>query len=75
MLTNLTGGKIEGGVRIAAWLDGTYDDLIVEWWALSGSFLRTEYNRGNTCRAYYWEPVGTEAYRRMESLTLAIDAA
>lgn len=66
--TDLTGGRIEGGERIAAWLDGTYDDIIVEWWELSGSFLRTVYNRGTTCTEYHWEPVGTEAWNRLAKM-------
>jgi hypothetical protein len=68
--TELTGGKVEGGVRIAAWLDGNFDEIIVEWWSLSGSFLRTEYDRGWTTTKTYWEPVGTDAWRRLAGMAV-----
>jgi hypothetical protein len=61
--TDLTGGVIPGAIRLAAWLDGRDDEIIVEWWALSGSFLRTAYNRSSTRDSYsYFEPVGTEEF-------------
>jgi hypothetical protein len=66
--TMLTGGRIEGATRIdsACWLDGNYDEIIVEFWRLPGSILRTAYNRGTTKTEYTFLDVHSEAYRRME---------
>lgn len=62
-MTNLTGGKIEGATRIeaACWLDGNDDELIVEFWALPGSMLRTVYNRRTTASKFEFLNVHAEA--------------
>lgn len=61
--TNLTGGKIENATRIdsACWLDGNDDELIIEFWAMSGSILRTCYNRRTTECTQRFLNVHTEA--------------
>ena len=52
MRTKLTGGIIPNAIRIDSdcWLDGNDDEIIVEFWHLPGSILRTEYNRRTTQR-------------------------
>jgi hypothetical protein len=48
--TDLTSGRVPGGVRFAAWLDGNDGSILVEFWALGGggSILRREYDRRTT---------------------------
>lgn len=70
MNTSLTGGKIENATRIdsACWLDGNDDELIVEFWHMSGSILRTQYNRRTTCRKEWFVTVADEAFDRMMAM-------
>jgi hypothetical protein len=66
--TVLTGGQVPNATRIAAWLDGTDEDIVVEWWGFSGSFMRTEYNRRTTTTKRFFEPVGTENFERLKAI-------
>jgi hypothetical protein len=61
--TNLTGGRIENATRIdsCCWLDGNDDELIIEFWYMPGSILRTEYNRRTTVHRARFLNVHAEA--------------
>lgn len=65
--TDLTGGRIPGATRIdsCCWLDGNYDQLIIEFWAWPGSIARTEYDRGTTSQKIEFMDVRSEEYERM----------
>ena len=66
--TNLTGGKIPNAIRIdsACWLDGNDDELIIEFWQMPGSILRTEYNRRTTCRKEWFVPVDSWEFEHLQ---------
>lgn len=67
--TNLTGGRIDNATRInaACWLDGNDDEIVVEFWYMSGSILRTQYDRRSTIHTIRFLNVHLEAdaFRRM----------
>ena len=70
--TNLTGGRYENATRIdaACWLDGNDDELIIEFWWMPGSIMRTCYNRRTTCTQKRFLNVHTErdAIERMNRM-------
>jgi hypothetical protein len=66
--TVLTGGQVPGAKRIAAWLDGNDESIVVEWWGFSGSFMRTEYDRRTCTTKRFFEPVGTENFERLKAI-------
>jgi hypothetical protein len=65
--TQLSGGHIEGAIRIdsCCWTDGDFDNLIIEFWQLPGSILRTEYNRRTTVHSSRFLPVDSFEFREM----------
>ena len=71
--TDLTGGKIVGATRIdsACWLDGNDDELIIEFWHMPGSILRTEYNRRTTGTKYWFVPAHCWEFDRLMNMATA----
>ena len=67
--TQLTGGIVPNATRIDSmcWTDGNDDEIIIEFWDMSGSVLRTEYNRRSTCRAERFIPVDSEEFARIKN--------
>ena len=65
--TNLTGGTVPNATRIdsCCWLDGEDDEIIVEFWYLSGSILRTQYNRRSTVATESFVPVASWEFGEM----------
>lgn len=71
--TQLTGGRpSHDATRIDAhcWVDGLDDHLIVEFWHLPGSILRTVYNRRTTCRTESFVPVDSWEFRAIMTATV-----
>ncbi len=68
--TNLTGGRYENATRIdaACWLDGNDDELIIEFWAMPGSFFRSQYNRRTTQSKVEFVPVASMEFARLQEL-------
>lgn len=60
--TDLTGGVVPNAVRFSSWLDGNDDEIIVEWWSMPGSFLRTAYNRRTIVSSERFEPISSPNY-------------
>jgi hypothetical protein len=63
---------VPNATRIAAWLDGTDEDIVVEWWGFSGSFMRTEYDRRTCTTKRFFEPVGTENFERLKAIAAEV---
>lgn len=65
--TKLTGGTIPNATRIdsCCWLDGDDESIIVEFWYLPGSILRTQYDRRTTVSTEKFLPVNSWEFAQM----------
>lgn len=70
-----TGGLVPNSTRIdsACFTDGNEDEYIIEFWAMSGSILRTCYNRRDTSYRQSFIPVDTWEYRKLRRMADAIE--
>lgn len=66
---------LENAKRIdsACFVDGNDDEFIIEFWQLSGSILRTCYNRRTTITRSDFIAVNSWEYRQLERMANATD--
>jgi hypothetical protein len=70
-----TGGIVENTTRIdsACFVDGNDDEYIIEFWAMSGSILRTQYNRRDSTTQERFVPCHSWEYDKLRRMADAIE--